>query len=306
MFTISNLNRTYNANKVISSGKFGNVWLGTCIETKNKVIIKEYSKIHSDLAIKLGEIKHPALQTGELAFLDDTVYIVRNFVPGSNLKDLLNEKKIWKKLSCDFWIKGFIHLLDGLKTLHENGIIHRDIKTSNIIIGHNSEQISEWSPENLKLIDFEQSLLLSAKDVEQRTPFALGYAPPEQLLNRNRLTGPWSDLFSLGVTLYEALCNDKAFHFFDPEMLLHIQLNTPIVNNGRVDEKLFEIILKATQKEAFRLPPSRLTMEKIDECIQKGIEKRYKSATEMSDDLKKWLIEKTSKKTGWISRLMNN
>ena len=301
MFTINNSNRAYNADEVISSGKFGPVWIGTCIETNKKVIIKEYSKIHSDLAVKLAEIKHPALQTGELAYLDDTVYIVRNFVQGSNLKILLSEKKKWRKISNEFWIKGFINLLDGLKFLHENGIIHRDIKPSNIIIGHDTEQISEWSPENLKLIDFEQSLLLSDKDPEQRTPFALGYAPPEQLLNRNHLTGPWSDLFSFGVTLYEVLCGDKAFQFFDPEMMLHIQLNMPILNNGGVDEKLFEIILKATQKEAFKLPPSRLPIEKIDECIQKGIDKRYKSASEMSDDLKKWLVEKPSKKAGWFN-----
>jgi serine/threonine protein kinase len=231
------------------------------------------------------------------------VYIVRNFVPGSNLKVLLTEKKKWRKVSEDFWVKGFINLLDGLQTLHENGIIHRDIKPSNIIIGHGEEQISDWKPENLKLIDFEQSLMLSSTDIEQRTPFALGYAPPEQLLNRNRLTGAWSDLFSLGVTLYEVLCHDKAFQYYDPEMMLHIQLNTPIINNGGLDEKLFAIISKATQKEPFRLPPSRLPIEKTDECIRKGIEKRYQSAFEMSDDLKKWVAETPIKKTGWLKSI---
>jgi serine/threonine protein kinase len=300
MFKLSNSNKTYQAEEVISAGKFGPVWLGKCVETKQKVIIKEYSKIHIDLAIKLAGITHPALQTGELAYVEDTVYIVRNYVEGSNLKELLTEKRKWKKLPEDFWVKGFVNLLDGLQTLHKNGIIHRDIKPSNIIIGHDSEQINEWKPEHLRLIDFEQSLILASSDTEERTPFALGYAPPEQLLNRNKLTGPWSDLFAFGVTLYEVLCRDKAFQFFDPEMMLHIQLNTPIINNGGIDEKLFAIILKATQKEAFRLPPSRLAIEETDKCIEAGIEKRYKSAIVMAKDLKQWLTEKPAKKTGWF------
>jgi serine/threonine protein kinase len=300
MFTLSNSNKTFKAESVISAGKFGPVWLGKCVETNQKVIIKEYSKIHIDLALKLSKINHPALQTGELAYVEDIVYIVRNYVEGSNLKELLTEKRKWKKVPEDFWVKGFIFLLDGLKTLHENGIIHRDIKPSNIVIGHDSEQISDWKSENLKLIDFEQSLILSNSDTEQRTPFALGYAPPEQLLNRNKLTGSWSDLFAFGVTLYEVLCRDKAFQFYDPEMMLHIQLNTPIINNDGIDEKLFAIILKNKKKEPFRLPPSRLAIEEIDKCIRAGIDKRYKYANEMAEDLKKWLSEKPVKKTGWF------
>jgi serine/threonine protein kinase len=299
MFTLSNSNHTYKTDEVVSSGKFGPVWLGHCVENERKVIIKEYSKIHSDLAAKLAGVSHPALQTGELAYSNEIVYIVRNYVPGSNLKILLSEKRKWRKISEQFWVEGFINLLDGLQTLHDNGIVHRDIKPSNIIIGHGEEHIGEWLPENLKLIDFEQSLLLSSSGKEQRTPFALGYAPPEQLLNRNRLTGPWSDLFSLGVTLYEVLCRNKAFQFFDPEMMLHIQLNVPIRNNGRVDDKLFNIILKATQKEPFRLPPTRLPIEDTDACIKKGIEKRYQTATEMALELKQWVADCSKKKSNW-------
>jgi hypothetical protein len=87
--------------------------------------------------------------------------------------------------------------------------------------------------------------------------------------------------------------------------MLHIQLNVPILNNGGVDERLFEIISKATQKEAFRLPPSRLTMDKVDECIQLGIAKRYQNANTMAIDLKNWLSEKPVKKPGGLSKLFS-
>ena len=299
MFTLKNSKNLFLAEEVISSGKFGDVWIGHCVETSHKVVIKEYSKISPDLAAKLASIKHPALQTGDLAYNGKIAYIVRDYVRGSNLKIFLSDKKMWRKISNEFWIKGFINILDGMQYLHEQGIVHRDIKPSNIIIGHGDEELLDWKPENMKVIDFEQSLLLSSSDKEVRTPFALGYAPPEQLLNRNKLTGPWSDIFSMGVTIYEVLCRNKAFSFYDPEMLLHIQLNTPIVNNGRINENLFNIILKATQKEPFRLPPSRLSLEEIDACIQRGIEKRYSTANEMAEDLIAWLSDKSCKKPVW-------
>ena len=296
MFTINNENHSYIADEVISSGKFGPVWIGHCVETTEKVIIKEYSKKQVELATKLASINHPLLHTGVLANSSENTYIVRNYIEGSNLKELLAKRWQWRKLSIEFWIKGVINLLDGLQTLHENGLVHRDVKPSNIVLGHGNEPAKEWLPEHMILVDFEQSLMLSSSDKEQRTPFALGYAPPEQLLNRNKLTGPQSDIFSAGVTLYEVLTRDKAFLFFDPEIMLHIQLNTPILNKGGVDEKLFKIILKATQKEPFRLPPSRLPIDETDAIIKRGIDKRYPTAAEMADDLRDWLSNNNTKK----------
>lgn len=117
-----------------------------------------------------------------------------------------------------------------------------------------------------------------------RAPFALCYSPPEQLLNRNHLTGPWSDLFSLAMTLYETLCRKPAFWYHDPEMLMHMQLNQPIKNNG-IKQSLFAIIVKATYREPFRLPPRALMFPEIDDFIQKSIEKRYQEAREFITDL---------------------
>ncbi|MDR2928582.1 MAG: serine/threonine protein kinase [Cytophagaceae bacterium] len=300
MFSLQNDMNFYQADEVISSGKFGPVWVGRNTKTQQKVIIKQYSQNHTDLAFKLSSISHPVLQTGEIAYMNSSVYIVRNFVEGSNLKIILTKRKNWKTVPLDFWIKGFIRILDGLEFLHKNGVVHRDIKPSNIVLGHGDEPVKEWDPANIRLIDFEQALMLPPDDAEQRSPFALGYAPPEQLLNRNHLTGPWSDIFSLGTTLYEVLCRDKAFMFHDPEMMLHIQLNLPVLNNGSIDDDLFKIIEKATQKEAFRLPPSRLPIAEIDTAIQVGIRKRYATASEFAADLQAWLdTHPTTKKTGW-------
>jgi len=296
MFTINNENHSYVADEVISSGKFGPVWVGHCVETNQKVIIKEYSEKQIELATKLAAINHPLLHTGRLAYSSEKAYIVRNYVEGSNLKELLSNRWQWGKLSIEFWIKAVINLLDGLQAFHEKGLVHRDVKPSNIVIGHGHQPVKNWLPENMKLVDFEQSLILSSTDREQRTPFALGYAPPEQLLNRNKLTDQRSDIFSVGVTLYEVLTRDKAFLFFDPEIMLHIQLNTPILNKGGVDENLFKIILKATQKEPFRLPPSRLPIDETDAIIKRGMDKRYPTAAEMADDLKGWLSNNNTKK----------
>ncbi|MCL2074175.1 MAG: protein kinase [Marinilabiliaceae bacterium] len=286
MFSIKSEKNSYCATDLLSSGKFGAVWVGKCAQTKEQVIIKEYSAAQIEVAKKLSKIEHPALQTCEIAYSDDKLFVVRKYIPGINLKMLLSQKQ---KFSTDFWVKGFIHLLEGLQVLHENGIIHRDIKPSNIIIADGNSPNSEWQHENFKLIDFEQALSMTHSNKQKRTPFAFVYAPPEQLLNRNTLTCPQSDLFALGLTLFEAINKRKAFEFYDPEMLLHIQLNIPLKNRGIIDKKLFEIILKSTEKTPFRLPPSRLTMNEIDSIIKSGIDKRYTSAKEMANDLKEWL-----------------
>ena len=304
MFIISNNNSSFRAEEVISSGKFGHVWIGYDTNNSQKVIIKETSQNHTILMDKLTKINHPVLQIGELAYSGENVYLVRKYLSGSDIKTIISKRRVWKKFDISFWVNGFISLLNGLETLHKAGIVHRDIKPSNIIIEHDNKKVSEWNSLNFKIIDFEQSLIISSAETEERSPFSLGYAPPEQLLNRNRLTGAWSDIFSLGITLFEAISGNKAFSYHDPEMMMHIQLNLPITNNRKVDTELFEIIKKATQKQPFRLPPNRLTLDEIDMVIQSGIDKRYKSAHDLASDLKNWMTNNQSKgKRVWVKRL---
>lgn len=281
--TNSDTGEVYTIEKQLSKGKFGKVFQAILKDSNKRFILKESASIHQDVLTRLQKINHPALQTStQMIRTNQKSYLIRPYEDGISLKEFIANRKYYPNF---FWIKAFIYLLEGLEQLHANNLIHRDIKPGNIIlpIPVKTNKTSA-DPTKIRLIDFEQTLIIGLPMQAWRAPFALCYSPPEQLLNRNHLTGPWSDLFSLAMTLYETLCRKPAFWYHDPEMLMHMQLNQPIKNNG-IKQSLFAIIVKATYREPFRLPPRALMFPEIDDFIQKSIEKRYQEAREFITDL---------------------
>jgi serine/threonine protein kinase len=146
----------------------------------------------------LRELGHPEqhpniVRVRQFIEANDTAYMVMDFEKGEPLSDILDKRG---RLS-DEKVHHILHaLLDGLERVHGASVWHRDIKPSNILIR------SDGSP---VLIDFGAARKdISGTDRSMMNVFSPAFAAPEQICPMGE-QGPWTDIYSLGATLYRAV-----------------------------------------------------------------------------------------------------
>lgn len=169
-------------------------------------------------------------------------YFIMEYIDGRSLEDLM-------KSSEGFTIEGIVKImvcaLSALQHCHDQGVVHRDIKPSNFMIN---------SAGDVKLTDFgiAKACKNTSKTGEGLTLGSTDYMSPEQALGKRDLDYR-SDIYSLGVTLYQMVCDRLPFIGDSPNAiaLKHIQEKPvpPIEVNDAVPKKLNDIILRAMQKE---------------------------------------------------------
>lgn len=147
----------------------------------------------------IAKIQHPnvvaVFESGEL---DNQHYFAAEFIDGFDLRQILTKKKLPPELASYI----LLETVNGLKAAHDNDILHQDIKPSNILISHEGQ---------VKLTDFGMAGL---RPTEDDTPpdsvsGTLPYFSPEQILGEK--PDKYSDIFSLGSTLFEMLTGNQAF-----------------------------------------------------------------------------------------------
>ena len=306
--TLEYQNKTYIFNPddetsvIKHKGKFNSVYKGICLETRQTVIIKKLNEnLHNSKNIEqfkrefLFNINHTNIvQT--LAYIEhlDNHYIVREFADGVDLKTLSQQKK----LTPSSIIIYILQILDALKSLHENEIIHCDIRPANIIVNKKTNEA--------KLIDL--GLAKKKVDTEKR-PFALIYSPPEQLLKFSELINETSDLYSLGIVMYELLTAKIPFHHTNPELLMNLQLIQNLEPNKKIPEQLFNVIQKATSKYEFKLPPKYFKEEELLQHLSEALQQRFQNAMEMKNaitEVQKNLSESKSFLKTFIPNVFRN
>lgn len=131
---------------------------------------------------------------------EDVLYIVEEFVEGVSMRDYLSAGK---KMNLAYAHKLLKALLEIEVQLEENRILHRDINPNNIILGQGGE---------IYLIDFGLAKNLNGSSLTVTAaahgPFTPGYAPHEQFSNMKLAQDVRTDLFQIGITIYEG-CNGK-------------------------------------------------------------------------------------------------
>ncbi len=169
-------------------------------------------------------------------------YIVMEYVDGSNIKDIIHRQG---KIDTENVIKYSRQIGLALKEAHENKIIHRDIKSQNIMITKNNM---------VKVADFG-----IAKAVSSSTITAVGtimgsvhYFSPEQA--RGGYIDDRSDIYSLGIVMYEMVTGKLPFDGDSPVniALKHIQEEIKFSDDDNIPTEIKEIIRKATQKSPDR------------------------------------------------------
>ncbi|AFZ17084.1 hybrid sensor histidine kinase/response regulator [Allocoleopsis franciscana] len=194
---------------------------------------------------------------------------------GESLKNLIADKS----LDLSLFLQIAIQLASTLAQLHQNNIIHKDIKPHNILINAKTSQVY--------IIDFSISSCLSKENQTVINPNVLegtlAYMSPEQTGRMNRSIDYRTDFYSLGVTCYEMLTGHLPFEVTDPLELVHCHIaKTPVpphLINSEIPEVLSEIVMKLLAKTA---------------------EERYQSALGLKADLE--ICLKMLQTSGEISR----
>ncbi len=267
------INERYELLEIVGSGGMATVYkaqdrlLNRFVAVK---ILKDSMKYDSEILEKFStEAKAAAslshnniVSVYDVGTSDGISYIVMEYIDGETLKEYINKNKPikWQK-ACEIAIQ----IANALSAAHENGIIHRDIKPHNILITKDS---------TVKVADFGIARAVSS-DTVVAGGSALGsvhYISPEQA--RGGFVDNSSDLYSLGVVLYEMLTGSLPF---DGDNAVSIALKkleeeplSPKVINLDIPQALDTIVMKAISKEQHM---------------------RYKSAEEFAADLKALLNE---------------
>jgi serine/threonine-protein kinase len=133
----------------------------------------------------------------------DVLYIVEEFLQGSDLRGILKDVG---KLGLEETLHIAKSLLSTLSVVHEHRIIHRDIKPENIFVTHD---------DRIVLLDFGIARHLELSNLTRSSaffgPLTPGYAAPEQIKNEIRKIRSQTDIFQVGVVVYECLTGHNPF-----------------------------------------------------------------------------------------------
>jgi len=216
-----------------------------------------------------GMLNHPnILAVYDIGTEDGTVYVVSELLSGETLRERLGGSPIPVRKAIEYSLQ----IAHGLAAAHEKGIVHRDLKPENIFLTKDGRAkildfgLVKFTDQNLS---GEGHSKMATLDPGTRPGIVLGtvgYMSPEQI--RNRPTDHRSDIFSLGVMLYEMLTGQRAFQ-----------------RDSTADT--MSAILKEDPRDISGLNPNIPPgLERIvRHCLEKNPEERFQSARDLAFDL---------------------
>jgi serine/threonine protein kinase len=214
--------QSYRIASVLSCGGFSIVYLAYD-DNDQPVVIKEY--LPSQLALRkegdalpsisddnlatfrygmkcffeegrsLARLSHPnVVRVLNFFRANETVYMVMRYERGRTLQEHIQARR--GSIKENFIRHVFALLLNGLREVHSNKLLHLDIKPANVYIRNDGSPV---------LIDFGAARQTLAEEGLKLNPmYTPGFAPPEQYKNRE-LLGPWSDVYAIGASMFACL-----------------------------------------------------------------------------------------------------
>ena len=282
-------------------GGLGRVSIALDEELNREIALKEILPAHADNdenrsrfvreAEITGALEHPGVvpvySLGQ--FADGRPYYAMRFIRGINLQVALEDYHKQADGSAESQLRfrslvaKIIHVCQAIEYAHSRGVIHRDLKPGNIMLGDYGETlVVDWGLAKTVEDGFRTDATVAppvhptkrASSTSTQVGRVVGtpaYMSPEQAAGRLDALGPTSDIYSLGATLYHLLTGQVAFSGTEEEVLGNVQLgrfSKPRTINHNVPRALEAICLKAMA----RMP-----------------EERYATAREMAEDLERFM-----------------
>lgn len=246
----------YQVRSRIARGGMATVYLATDLRLERRVAIKvmhghladdtQYKARFIQEARSAARLAHPNVvnvyDQGQDA---DTAYLVMEYLPGITLRELLQEHPVLTTTQAMDIMEA---VLSGLAAAHRNGIVHRDLKPENVLLADDGR---------IKISDFGLARAATAQTATGNALLGtIAYLSPE-LVTRG-VADARSDIYAVGIMLYEMLAGEQPFKGEQPFQIAQQHANdtvpTPSTKNPRVPAELDELVLWATARDPEQRP----------------------------------------------------
>ena len=255
-----------NVYKAVMVGQNGPVPAGTVVAVK--VLRAEY--MHDpDLVNRfkneskaISLLHHPNIvKVYDVSVTDRLQYIVMEYVNGMTLRQYLNERG--GRLTSRETVHFISQILQALDHAHRNGVVHRDVKPQNIMLLASGQ---------LRMMDFGIARISRAENqlLAGKAMGSVHYISPEQA--RGEVTGPQSDIYSVGVMMYEMLSGRLPFDGDDAVKVALKQITDTPLPLAQIAPDTPRALVEITEKAMAKLPANR-----------------YASASEMLEALRRYV-----------------
>ena len=255
--------RGYELDECIGEGSFGAVYRARQLQTDRHVAIKvirpkfanqvDFIRRFENEAHLIARLEHPHIvPLYDFWREPNGAFLVMRWLRAGSLQASLKSGAWGTETS----IKLVQQITEALSYAHGRGVIHRDIKPANILL---DEEGNAYLSDFGIAKDFENLPVTSSPSIETSNP---AYSSPEQL--RGESVTPNTDIYSLGLVMYEMLTGEHPFSNLSNEEICNKQLNTPLPSLGESNlefpDILDDVIQKATAKDPDDRYPNVLSL----------------------------------------------
>ena len=224
----------------------------------------------------LARISHPnVVRVINFFRANETVYMVMQYERGRTLQEHIVQRK--GEIKENFIRHVFVQLMNGLREVHTNKLLHFDLKPANIYIRNDGIPV---------LLDFGAARQTLITDAPKLNPmYTPGFAAPEQYKNRETL-GPWTDIYSIGASMFACLSG-----------------MAPQAADQRLEKDRMQAVAKT-----FKGKYSKDLLEIIDWCLEMDYLKRPQSVFSLQKAIVENRIPETQKPTmlGGFKRILDD